>query len=141
MFTSLQNLGMTGVRVAVALALPAIGEVPVAGLALVAPPPERGLVRVTQTLKHSCSTIVHNSCVHCAPVRFPAGRTRSGCPGSGSRTAGTRCWRTRTRRERRRRTSSPPPAACSRSRRSTGVKTLTTMNRSCIDGQNKGRNN
>ena len=61
---------MTGVRVAVALALPAIGEVPVAGLALVAPPPERGLVRVTQTLKHRCSTTVHNSCLHLSGFRL-----------------------------------------------------------------------
>ena len=42
---------------AVALALPAVGEVPVAGLALVAPPPERGLVRVAETLKHGCSVV------------------------------------------------------------------------------------
>ena len=44
------SLRVTRVRVSVTLALPAVGEVPVARLALGTLPPKRGLGGVTQTL-------------------------------------------------------------------------------------------
>ena len=44
------GVGVTGVRVAVTLALPAVGEVPEAWLALAAPPAECWLLSVTGTL-------------------------------------------------------------------------------------------
>ena len=44
------GLGVTSVRVTITLALPTVGEVPVSGLTLRAPPAKRGLVSVALAL-------------------------------------------------------------------------------------------